>query len=436
VLRSLLLAAVLTLASATAVLAQETSAWPMAGHDAARTGTVAGPSPPYAEVWRVEAPVGGPMTAPIATGDAVVLLGRTGIVALDPADGAILWEVGRSEGVAGTPAVAGDLVIYASGRGEDARLVGRALEDGRRAWSVPLGAPAFSAPAVEGDLLVVGTHDGRLLAFDTATGEERWVFEVFGAFDAAPTIADGLVIAAARGQISRPSILYAIDAEAGPAPGEVWRYSEGIPGLTSGAAAGDGFVAVGMSDQMVRAIGLENGDVRWEAETRDLFVPRQSPATPGDVVAADRSHVYRFDAATGEERWTFQISDLRALSGGRFNTLIPSGLAILGEAVLIGDGTGRLSAIDLDSGHRTWSRDLGDGSLSAPAADGTRVYVSELGEDGSVVALEHDPDARLTDEPSSTVLFPGRALLNFLLAAAGIGAAIVLLFRFAIRRAT
>jgi outer membrane protein assembly factor BamB len=405
----------------------------MAGHDAARTGAADGPQPPYAEAWRVEAPVGGPIAAPIATGEVVIVLGKTGIAALDPADGAVLWEVGRSEGVAGSPAVAGQAVVYVSGRGKEAQLVARSIEDGRRTWSAPLGAPAFSAPAVEADLVILGAHDGRLLAFDAATGEERWAFEARGAFDASPAIADGLVIAASRRSISDVSTVYAIDAEAGPEGGPVWQYSPGVAGYTSGPAVGDGFVAVGTGEQVVRALSLEQGGVEWEAETRDLFAPRQTPAVPGDVVVADRSHVYRFDEATGEERWTFQIADLRALPGGRFNTLIPSGPAVLDGTVLIGDGTGLLSAIDLDSGHRIWSDRLGDGALSAPVADATRVYVSELGREGAVVALEPDPGAPLTDEISLTVLFPGRALLNFLLAAAGVGAVILLLFRLVAR---
>jgi hypothetical protein len=59
--------------------------------------------------------------------------------------------------------------------------------------------------------------------------------------------------------------------------------------------------------------------------------------------------------------------------------------------------------------------------------------VVTLGEEGGVTAFEHDPEGRLLDEVSPTVLFVGRAILNFVAAAAAVGAVILLLFRFALR---
>ena len=405
----------------------------MAGHDAARTGTGAGPAPPYEESWRAEAPAGGPMTGPVVAGDRVVVLGRTGIVALDASTGETVWEQARAEGVAGTPAVAGDVVVYVSGRDDDAQLLARSLEDGGRVWSASLGAPAFSAPAAADGLVAIGTHDGRLLGFDGATGEERWSFQAPGAFDAPPAIANGLVIGVARREITQRSTVYAIDAQAGPDDGPVWQYTPPVPGLVTGPAVGEAYAAIGTGEQLVRMLGIDQGNERWTAPTRSVFASRQLPAVPGDVVAADRAYVYRFDAHTGEVRWTFQLADLRALPGGRFNTLIASGVAVVGGTVLIGDGAGTLSAIDLQTGRRIWKDVLRGGALSAPAADGAHVYVSILGEDGAVVALEHDPDGRLLDEVSPTVLFPGRAVANFAAAAAAVGVVILLLFRVLLR---
>ena len=413
--------------------AQEAEPWPMAGHDAGRTGTADGPAPPYAEAWRVEAPAGGPMTSPIVAGGRVVVVGRTGIAAFDATTGETIWEQPRVEGVTGAPAVAGDAVVYAAGGDDGAQLVARSLEDGRRVWSAPLGAPAFSAPAAADGLVAIGTHDGRLLAFEAASGEERWSFEAPGAFDAPPAIGDGLVIGVARRQITQRSTVYAIDAEAGADDGPAWQYTPPLPGFVSGPALGDGFVAVGTGERLVRALGLEEGAERWTGRTRGLFAPRQIPAIPGDVVAADQAYVYRLDAATGEVRWTFQLADLRPLSGGRFNTLVASGPAVVGDTVLIGDGAGTLSAIDLESGRRIAKDVFRGGALSSPSADAAHVYVSILGEEGAVVALEHDPDGRLLSEISPTVLFPGRAVVNFALAAVAVGLVILLVFRVLMR---
>jgi hypothetical protein len=50
------------------------------------------------------------------------------------------------------------------------------------------------------------------------------------------------------------------------------------------------------------------------------------------------------------------------------------------------------------------------------------VFATTLGEDGSVIGLEHDPDGALLDEASPTEVFPFRAVLNFVIAAAAVGA--------------
>ena len=428
--RAIPFAALFACALASSALGQEAPPWPTAGRDAAHTGSAPGPPAPYREAWTAEAPAGGPMTEPVVAHDRVVVLGRSGVAALGVEDGEVLWEESRVPGIAGTPAIAGDLVVFAAGEGEDASLVARALEDGRRAWSTDLGAQAFGAPATDGELVVVGTNDGRLLALDAATGEERWEHEAPGSFAGAPAMADGVVVAVAGRSATRLSTVYALDADEGEAR---WQFSPPVPGLMSAPSIGEGFVVVGTREPLVRAIGLEEGEELWSSPARDLFAPRQIPATPGDVVIADRSHVYRFDAKAGEEAWNFQIADFAPTGAGRFNTLVASSPAVVGDAVLIGDGSGTLSAIDLDGGRRIWRRDLGDGALSAPAAGPEAVYVSVLGEGGAVVALETDPDGRRTNEVSPTVLFPGRAVLNFALAAAVVGGAILLLFGLVLR---
>lgn len=407
--------------------------WPTAAHDGSRTGTAAGPSPPYSVAWTAEAPAGGPMAEPVVAEDRIIVLGRTGVAALGADDGSVLWEESRAPGRAGTPAIAGDLVVFAAGTGEETSLVARSLEDGGRAWSIELGAPAFGPPAIADDLLVVGTHDGRLLALDAGSGEERWVFEADGGFDAAPAIGEGVVLAVARRTAVGRSTLLAFDADGGPDVEPRWRFSPPGTAFLSAPAIGDGFAVVGSTEPLVRALGINDGEERWSTPARDAFQSRSIPIAPDDVYAADRTHVTRLDADAGEELWTFQVADLGGLPGGRFNTLETSDVAVIGDAVVVGDAAGELSAIDAGSGHRMWRRDVGEGPLSAPSAGPDALYVSVLGEEGAVVALEEDPSGTLIDEVSPTVLFPGRALLNYAAAAAAVGAAIFLLFGLLLR---
>ncbi|MDQ4005862.1 MAG: PQQ-binding-like beta-propeller repeat protein, partial [Actinomycetota bacterium] len=335
--------ALTSLASALEGNAQE-APWPMAGHDPAHTGTGAGPGPPYRVAWTVENPAGGAVAAPVVAADRVIVVGRSAVVALSTADGEVIWEEPRFEGPASDPAIAGDLVIHASGRGDRAALVARSLDDGRREWSANLGAAVLGGPTVSGELAVAGTTDGRLVALDAASGQERWSYEGEGAFDGAPAIGDGLVVAVDNRVGDERGAVVAIDAEVGTGDGPPeWQFSPPIPGRISAPAIGEGYVAMGTAEQLIRVLGLRNGDERTSARTRDAFAPRQIPATGDGLIVAGAAHVSRIDPETGDETWTFQLADLRPLQDGRYNTLIAASPVVIGDVVLIGDGAGGLS---------------------------------------------------------------------------------------------
>jgi outer membrane protein assembly factor BamB len=130
--------------------------------------------------------------------------------------------------------------------------------------------------------------------------------------------------------------------------------------------------------------------------------------------------------------WKFRLADLTRVGEDRFNTLLSSSPAVSGTTVLLGSSDGTLSGIDIESGHRVWREDLGEGSVAPIAVANDLVYAATLGEGGAVFALEHDPDGTLVDEISETVLDPGEALLNFALAAAAVGGVLLLIARLAL----
>ena len=406
--------------------------WPMAGHDPEHTGTVGGPEAPYRVVWS-EPVAGWPVSGAAVTDRAIIVMTREGIAALSPGDGTVQWEEARTLGPAGVPAVAGNLVLYAASNGPSGQLVARDVRDGTLVWQTVLGSAALGGPTVVDDIAYVGTLDGEVTALDVETGTVRWTFETVGAVRGAPAVADGILVAAAYEATSGNTTVYALDAEVGSEDGPDWQFAPGAVGPPSGVSIADRRAFVAVSDGNIRSLALGSGSEVWTAPSRDGFGPRQTPAVGDAFVLVDRAHVYALDPATGKERWVFQVADLAATAAGGFNTLLASAPAVSGSSVLIGSGDGTLSAIDVDSGHREWHRDLGDGAVGPIAASGDRVYAVTLGEEGRVVALEHDADGKLLAEVSPTVLFVGRALLNFGAAAAAVGAAILLLFRLVLR---
>ena len=429
-LAAILLAGAVALLGGAGVRAQES--WPMAGRDAAHGGTVDGPTPPYGVIWELEGR-NAPVTGVAATEDVVIVLSEEGVLAVDASDGAVLWERGRPSGPAGVPAIAGELVIHARDDGVAGQVVARDLETGDLEWQAAIGGAAVGGPTIADDSVVVGTLAGEVIALDLADGTERWRFETLGGVAGAPAVAGDVVVAAAYQASTGRSTVYALDLAEGGEDGPIWRHDPGPVGPPSGPAIGDELAYIGLSDRQVRAFNLQDGVERWTFPSRDGFGPRQIPAAGEALVVADRSHLYRLDPASGEERWSWLLADGAAVSETRTDTLLASAPAVSGTSALLGDASGELSAIEVHSGRRVWRSDLGEGAIGPIAVTSDRVYAVLLGDAGKLVALEHDPEAALVDEISPTVLVVGTGIMNFALAALLVGLAIWLLFNFALR---
>jgi outer membrane protein assembly factor BamB len=176
---------------------------------------------------------------------------------------------------------------------------------------------------------------------------------------------------------------------------------------------------VGLGDLRIHGLRLRDGRQAWSLRGRAAFGGGFVPSGGGGAILGDRlGHVWRVDPRTGEELWVFRVP----------GDLLIGGPVVLDDRwVAVGDGSGQISAIDLETGHLVWRTDVGIRRVEALAADGTQLYAAEHG--GAVRAFEHDPDGRLLDEPSPTTLFPIRALGNFALAAVPLFLVLALLFR-------
>jgi outer membrane protein assembly factor BamB len=443
------------LTAAAAAGAQEGgTGWPMAGGDAAHQGVVGGPDPPYAVAWEAEVP-GGLADGPVVAADVVVAVGRDRVVALDAASGELVWEAERRSGPAGSPALAGGVVVHASGEGSQAAVVARSMDDGRERWRFFTGSTIQAGPLIVDDRVYAATTEGLVVAVGLGDGEAAWERRIEASIEAPLALSDGLLLASvqqtagATGLVT--TLLVALDPDSGE---EEWRFATdpGAPGATAVSVAG-GVAFFGAGDGQVHAVDLETGSGAWASRTESgfslpppLFSGFQVPAAPGDPIVADLAHVQRFDAATGDDLWSFRLTD----------GLFRSGVTVVGGYALVGEQfSSRVSAIDVESGRRVWrSEDLGEGAATSVAGDADRLYVGLLGaarreaaatptgaatgepapsRAGRIVALEHDPSASLVSEASDSTLVLGRALLNFAVAAVAVAATLVALFRYGFR---
>jgi outer membrane protein assembly factor BamB len=409
----------------------EEGSWPMAGRDGGHSGAAEGPAPPYRRAWTARLEGQGPLKGPAVSGGAVVLVGTGSVVALEAASGQIRWKADREEGPAGPPAIAGDLVLYSSGQDDDAALIARRIDGGGEVWTLPIDGAVPGGIAVEEDRAYAAIRTGLVLAVDVRTGEVLWRFRTAGNLGTTPAVAEGLVLVSAQGDGPGPSTFHAIDSATGE---EAWRFA--LPGparaLGTSPSAGQGLAAAGLSDGQVHAFDLGTGVERWaERPLPDVgtgpFDPAAIPAAPDAATVGDAAGLYfsglarvvRLDPRSGQARWTYQLSDL----------LLRSSPSLTGPYVLFGDASGLAAAIDARSGRLVWKQDLGPGPIGPAAVTPGRLFWSAGAGQGTVVALEHDPEGTLLGEESPSVLDPIRAALNYLGAAVVVGALLFLLFR-------
>ncbi|MGH2559653.1 MAG: PQQ-binding-like beta-propeller repeat protein, partial [Thermomicrobiales bacterium] len=269
--------------------------------NAARTGEMPGPGPEGQPAlrWRTAgfADADGVFTDPIVAGDTVYLRGErseginiTSLAAVDVATGEIRWSVDLDGFTAGTPAVANGLVYVGT----------------RSYWSadVPLATPA-----------PYGTSPGALIAFDAATGEERWRYTMGASEYYSPAVSDGVVYIN-----SEDGSLHAIDALTGESRWLAPLGSEGNLGSAASPAVVDGVVYSANNQGVLYALNAETGEVNWVAQTKGNILRTPAVADGAVYVAvsflsaerddpATNGWIYAFATSDGAERWSREVGN-------------------------------------------------------------------------------------------------------------------------------
>ncbi len=284
--------------------------------------------------------------------------------------------------------------------------------DGERVWDAQVNGRVDGAPFVKGDAVYAGSSDGKLYAFDLATGKQRWAYDAQEEVGTTPAVAGSVVLA-----MTLQDTLVAVDARTG-----VFRWNHrraGKEGFSIRGAASvvvaNGLAVAGYSDGMVAALEVETGAVRWErrvAPTGDFMDVDGLAVQGGRVfVAAYSGGVYALDVATGDERWRAQapgasrvaVSEGLAVAVTPTQVLgiatrdgavrwkvpldgVPAGVpSFSGPLVAVPKGDGLL-VIDAVGGRALRSLDPGTGVSSPAAWDGNRFYV--LSNEGELYALD------------------------------------------------
>lgn len=229
--------------------------------------------------------------------------------------------------------------VVASGRifAMDARAqVTATATDGSALWSrdITPGSDRNSDAsggglAVDGSTLFVTSGFGTLTALDVQTGDELWTQDLNAPGGSAPTVSNGLVYV-----VARDSQAWAVDAQSGRIR---WTMS-GTPSV-DGVSGGPG-------------VAVTNGVA-------------VIPFASGEVIGA-------FPEG-GLRRWATVVAGQRQGRAAATITDLSGDPVVDGNIVYVGNFSGRLVAMNVDSGARIWTAN--DGAISPVWPAGDSVFV-------------------------------------------------------------
>lgn len=341
--------------------------WPQAGYDAANTGSTTATGVTDARVrWTQDIDVGGEVGGPVVA-DGKVIVNHT--AALDPGTGEVRWESSFT-GYRPTPAYVENLVVT----GNESAVAAIDADTGTVVWSKPYetngiaihegtiyarGSHNLTAidlsgderwqvrtpegyrgrhePACGGDIVCLSVYDtdgtngdGRLVAFDLATGDEVWRYDAGAASKFAPLYTDGTVLFGGHSGTVR-----ALDATSGTSQ---WSAATGEWVETSPAVA-DEIAYVGTADGTILGYDVESGDRVYEARNSGVRRYKGSIAVADDVIygVTNRGTLTANDRESGDLLWIHELARVSP------QTQWP---APVDDLVFVADGMGTVYAIE------------------------------------------------------------------------------------------
>jgi outer membrane protein assembly factor BamB len=278
-----------------------------------------------------------------------------------PAPSRLLWAR-ETGGPVSSGAALADGILYIGS--DDGKVHAFEAASGRPVRTFPTSGAVSGGVSVAGGTLFAGSADHEVHAFRVGTGGKDWVYRTGGPVNCTPTIANGTVYIG-----SDDGHVYAIDAGTGRL---AWRYSTGGPIRSApqpGSLTFSDFVYVASGDGHLYGLGTD-GKFQWQFATG-------GPVTAGlvygmgVVCVCDSNGNGRMFAVWSDgssKAWEYQV-------GGA----VHGTPAFAGETLYLGSADSAVSAVNIAAGFRTWRYPTTGPVNSGLATDGTTVYAGDNG---------------------------------------------------------
>lgn len=237
------------------------------------------------------------------------------------------------------------------------------------------GDTQFTSPVgiAQGALLADGEE--TLYVLDAASGQERWRFNLPGAFFS-PAVDDNRVFV--RSESGQDGFVYALTLDRGD---KLWQFRfpavgssyDNVGGhVTSPLVAGQR-VLVGAA-QSLYALDVESGAVAWEYQLQSPIASSVAVAD-GTVFVSDFTHLYALSLADGSEAWRFGFETVSLFFAP----------VILGDQVVI-TSYDTVYSLQRESGELAWAKQLPGLQLIPAGGYAEQVYVKST---NTLIALNN-----------------------------------------------
>jgi outer membrane protein assembly factor BamB len=300
---------------------------------------------------------------------ALLVVGGTTFAAVDPRAGRVRWSVPDvlTDTVEGLAWSVDRLFLQL----RDGRLAAYDIATGREAWSHRLGLNSSSPPpaATGGVVCVPVTGEKKLTAFDARTGRARWSH---GHLSGHGPVASGRTVC----HLNADDLLVGIDAATGR---RRWSAELPQPSAVPLQKAGDLVLAVTGAPQArshtVLAFTASDGRLRWQAE---LAAPVSDYGTL--TLADDRTVfmvwsagvLHALDRRSGRLRWTSPL-------GAVENSVDPPPMIVTPGRLFVNTLNGLLVAVDASSGRGLWQQRLHPDSHGGPVLADGLLHIGDRG---------------------------------------------------------
>lgn len=252
-------------------------------------------------------------------------------------------------------------------------------------WSVQAGSNATKlnvrlVPRLDRGIVYTAGAEGRVSAYEAATGNSVWETRVEAALSGATGIGSELVVAGGqKGEV------VALDKRNGKVLWQARASSE----VLAPPAVGNGVVVVQSVDGRLAGFAAEDGKRLWVSERAEPALSLRGTSTPviaGDHVIAGfaSGKIAGISLRDGRAAWEIPVAQPRGRNEVERLVDVDAPILLRGEALFAVSFQGKVIAVDMRAGRIAWSRDIS--SYSGMDADKAHLYVAD--EKGVVTAFD------------------------------------------------